>query len=506
MRSMDSLTPRAATPESSEAAAQPARDGPLAAVGWIALFVAVAALFQLLTPVPWDADTAYHVAVARLMREHGVLRSFPWTPFSWLADHYADKEFAFHLLLLPFARLPWVTASKIAGVIAGALALSGIYLVLRAERVQRPGLWTLLPLVASGAFAFRYALVRPHLLSIPLAILVTWAAGRRRFGYLAIACALYPLTYVGWPLAIVLAVCAEIAIAVGGGRPGLKGPAIALAGVTLGAALHPNFPEIVRLTWLADFGILMDTAWAQRTGFELGSEFRPFSFEDVLRYLLPVALLTVGAGVLAWRKRKRDALPLAFAGAALLFLGLTLRTSRFVEYLAPFAASAAALAAARSHLARAWTSLVLGGAFAYTLALGSGSVRALATRGDDIPPQFARFLRDVVPDGAQVFTCEWGLTGELMLALPERRFVVALDPVLFWRSDRALYDLWYRLPREGGLDAAERIRRSFGAQYVLCWNDPRWAPFFRALDADSSVRPLFRNSLWALYSLAPSSP
>jgi hypothetical protein len=469
------------------------------------LLFGIAGLLQLLTPVPFDADTAYHVAVARLMRTHGLLHAFPWTPFSWLADNYADKELLFHLLLLPVAGLSWITAAKIVGTLAGGLALGTLYLVLRAERVPRAGLWTLLALVCSGAFAFRFALVRPHLLSIPLAILVTWAAARRRHGWLALGCFLYPLTYIGWPMALGLALGAELLAGASGRRPAWTTPAVAALAAGAGVLLHPNIPDILRFTWLVNIRILVDTAWTGRAGFDLGAEFQPFSPEQLLRHVLPPALLAASAAVIGWRERARDPLPLVFACAAGAYLLLTLRTSRFLEYLAPFAAVAAALAASRAGLGRRWAAPVLGVAFAFTVLFGSDHVLALGRRGDDVPPRFAEYLRASIPEGAQVFTCEWGLTGELMLAMPERRFIVALDPVLFWRKDPERYALWYRLPREGGPEAAEQIRRGFDARYVLCANDPRWSPLFRSLDGDASARVLFANPLWRLYQLAPAT-
>lgn len=68
------------------------------ALCWMAFFFALVAAIQWAIPYPLDDDTAYHYAVARLIREHGILQSFPWTRFSWQFDHYADKEFFFHLL------------------------------------------------------------------------------------------------------------------------------------------------------------------------------------------------------------------------------------------------------------------------------------------------------------------------------------------------------------------------------------------------------------------------
>src|SRR5512147_1992933 len=127
---------------------------------WAVVYVAVAAAVQFgFVSIPYDADTDYHVAVGRLIREHGILHSFPWTPFSWLADHYADKELLFHLLFVPLAGLHWITAAKIIGSLTGATLLFVFYLILHSEGVRWPGLWALVPLSASVLFIFRFVLV-----------------------------------------------------------------------------------------------------------------------------------------------------------------------------------------------------------------------------------------------------------------------------------------------------------------------------------------------------------
>ncbi len=169
---------------------------------------------------------------------------------SWLADHYADKELLFHLLFVPLGGLGWVTASKVVGTLAGAAVLFSIYLVLRAEQVRFAAVWAVLPLATSSAFLYRFVLVRPHLLSIALVVIVLWAASRRRLAVLAAAALVYPWAYVAWFLPVVLVALAEVARGVGGERPGWKPGAVAAAAIAVGVAVHPNGANLVRFTWL----------------------------------------------------------------------------------------------------------------------------------------------------------------------------------------------------------------------------------------------------------------
>jgi hypothetical protein len=156
--------------------------------------------------------------------------------------------------------------------------------------------------------------------------------------------------------------------------------------------------------------------------------------------------MVLGSIVLAWRRRE-DAVPLAFALAATAFGLLTLRTARFAEYFVPFSVAAFALASAGVHARKVLlATLLCCGAFSAgeTWELLHG----MEARQPRLSAEEASAMRARIPPGAQVFTCEWGLTGTLMLALPERKFIVALDPTLFAVQDPERYDLWYRLPRK----------------------------------------------------------
>lgn len=471
---------------------------------WALLYLLIAGALQLYTTYPFDADTAYHAAVGRLIREHGILYSFPWTPFSWLADHYADKELLFHLLFVPLAGLSWITAAKIVGTLAGAAILLSMYLVLRAEGVRFAGLWALVPLAASGVFIFQFALVRPYLLSIALAIVVLWAASRGRLAILALTSAIYPWIYVAWQLPVVFVLLAEGARLLSGERIRWKPFAVVTAGLLLGVALHPNAVNLVRLSWIGIVDVLFRNAWGN--GIELGQELQPFSLGHWAKWLLVSLFMTIAGLILAWRNRRTDALSLAFALATIAFAVLTLKSAKFAEYFVPFSAATMALVS-RSIPWRPLPAAILCVAALYTVTLGSETVTGLATRADDVKPSIVPELQYQIPVGAQVFTCEWGFTGSLMLALPDRRFMVALDPTFFYVKDPELYRLWIRLLQEAPPGTAETIRQRFGARYALCLASGRnRGAFFDRIMSEPGVRLMFVSDMWLLFDLGGPSP
>ena len=470
---------------------------------WSLFYLAVTAALQwYVVSVPFDADTAYHAAVGSLIREHGILQSFPWTPFSWLADNYADKELLLHLLYVPLIPLGWITASKIVGAVLGACLLFVLFIILRSEQVRFAGIWALLPILTSDVFLFRLALVRPHLMSISLALLLLWAAVRCRLLLVAILSALYPWSYVAfWQIPLILLGAVEVARLASGERIRWKPAAAAAAGILIGWLLHPNSMNLLQFNWIHMVDVLFQNAWQSREGIELGIEFRPFTAHQWLTWLLTGVAMVCAGIIMGWRIRKVDYGLLAFALAALAFGLLTARTARFAEYFIPFAAATMALAS--RHIP--WRGTIIG-VFAVALLYSGKSLtetfHGLHTRKDILPPPLASWMQQNIPVGSQVFTTEWGLTGALMLALPERKFIVALDPTLFLKKDPELYRTWFNIPRNPYPGMAETIRKRFGARFVISLSDQRFSKFYYQLSLEPGVTSLLlTDEYWTVYDL-----
>jgi hypothetical protein len=468
---------------------------------WIAVYLVIAGALQLYTAYPPDSDTPFHVAVGQLIRKYGILHAFPWTPFSWIADHYADDKLLFHLMFVPVAHLNWITATRIVGAVAGATILTVLYLILRIERVRFAGLWALIPLSGSLLFMFRFVLVRPHLLSIALAIIFLWAGSRARYAILAAVSFIYPWAYVAfWQIPLLLLIAAESARFVAGERVQWKPAASALVGMAAGIAFHPNAANLLEYNWIVMYDVLFKNAWLPHVGFEMGSELNPYPLGGWVQGLSVSVLMTIFAAIHSWRQRRNNTVPVAFTLAAIGFCILTVRSARFAEYFVPFSVAAMALAS-KSMTSRYLGPVILSVSLLYSSLVGIPSLSWLAELQNEMPPPIASFLQKRIPPGSQVFTTDWDHTGLLMVTLPERRFMVALDPTLFYLKDPELYRLWYRICREAPPGSAEIIRRRFGARFVLGLNIPGSRALFDRLQADRGVRTLLASDMWMLFDL-----
>lgn len=470
---------------------------------WCFVFLLVAGGLQF-TFMPYvEGDVPYHVAVGKLIRQHGILHSFPWTPFSWLSDRYADDRLLFHLLYVPFADLDWVTAVRVVGTIGGTIILTALYLIVRAERIPFAGLWSLIPLAGSILFVSRFMLVRPHLLSITLALLFSWAAVRGRLATLAAVSFLYPLTYIAfWQLPCLLLIAAETARFLAGERLRWKPAAVAVGGIAAGIAVHPNTVNLVSYNWIVMYDVLFKNTWLAQVGFDMGDELRPLPLGGWVQALSVSVFLTLGAAVYGWRNRRRDTAPLALALAALGFGILTVRSARFCEYFVPFSTLAFALSS-RFISWRFLAASILPVSLFYTLLVGYPTYSVWSRETNPMPSEIASALRQRIPPGSRVFTSDWHSTGMLLLALPDRYFMVALDATLFYLKDSERYRLWFRITHEPPPDLANTIRRGFGSRYVIV-HDPRTRRrFYHQLASEPGVRILFNSERWLLFDLGP---
>ncbi len=467
---------------------------------WIAAFFLVSAILQLAQPVWLDADTGYHIAVGRLIKEHGLLHAFPWTPYSVMAERYADTELLFHLFFTATSPLSPDASSKLVGVIIETTLLSTLFAILRRHNPRLRGYWVLSAFVISGAFVIRFAIVRPHLISVLLCVLVLWAASERRWIVLALCCAIFPFGHLGWPSAIVLLVIAELAHRLCGRRAMWQPLALGLASLAVGLVLHPNFPAIAQTAWLEIGETLWSTAWRNPRTQPIGREFAPFAPLSFFKYVtIPLAITAFSLFRAVRTRKETPPLAMACAVTAAGFLIATVFSQRFVEYLVPFCVLAGAMLIPNQKpkvLAVAWIACAL-----FTGWMSRPLYHHLINRTDMFPAKTTAILRQAIPENAQIFTCDWSFTGEMMLALPTRRFMVALNPLYFRQKDPKLYDLWLDTVYLPTPSPSAIIREKFKAHYVLCEERPQFRAFINAVARDPQTRRYIHQKPWWLFEL-----
>ena len=121
----------------------------------------------------FERDGYFHARFAQTMPERGISRQFPWTQLSTWKDRFCDKEFLFHLAMMPFAQVGEepLRGVQVFLVLLSTSVLVAMFLLLRAHRVPWPALFVFLAICSGGLFIARLTMIRSHVLSILLQVI-----------------------------------------------------------------------------------------------------------------------------------------------------------------------------------------------------------------------------------------------------------------------------------------------------------------------------------------------
>lgn len=402
-----------------------------------------------------DTDAYYHLAVSRAYAEEGTLEDLRWTRMSLLHDGFGDKEWLFHMSLVPFVAAP---GSGPAGadlgtgpLRAGRLALAFWNALLAAAvaslAFRQIGIWAVaVPFwlfYASTELAWRLVRLRPELLSLLLLLLALrlLASGRPRLlGLVAFA---YTLGYTAFQALWGLVVLCLAVLGWRRRRFEWEPLLYASAGVGLGLVAHPHFPKTLEV-W-----IVQNVAFFLRKGgLDVGTEIRANTTDVTLMVHLGLFLGLAAIWLAARGPARRTAAEEdrrwadVLATATVAFGILYFLMSRFSLYFFPFLTLwCLAEIRRRGRVVGFWA--YLGGRRVPLVALLVVSFavsfpEAYRQWGNyrhrtDPGPHGERLLDRVqlsaaLPEGARV-AADWGPTATYMLWAPQARYLNVLDPL-----------------------------------------------------------------------------
>jgi hypothetical protein len=493
---------------------------------------------RMAAPAPWSYDEYYHLGVARELRTHFPLRSFPWTPFSLISEHFADGVPLFHIALMPFAGLP-IEQAGLAGVMLGQVfVLACLGVALWRLRARQAWVYMLGMATLGSLFAMRFDMCRPQLLLVGfsllfLGLLVTGA----RAWALAVVAAVFGLAHAGGWIAIFYAgvwAAAGWLLPAGrggsGGRDSARGgatpprdtersgrlwwrPVVWVAGGWLaGQLIHPNFPYNLRLLALANFVVPFEATPAGNAALrsQIGEELAPPGL-GILGEQWTIFLAPLVVAVILLRRRQlrtRATLTTALVAVAFLLLG-SLLLRRMLELGAPLALLALATLAAEwrrqggrnGGLLGGWTAWAAAGALLVGMLWTATTVRLYGFGRVSAPQEMARWLGEHGRPGELVFTAQWADSAPLFYSAPRLKSLVALDPTLFFAKDPRLFQEYVEVVQGRRPDAARIVRERFGARWVTLWKMPVYENFAQHLVADPGVRMVYDDPYYKIADL-----
>jgi len=482
-----------------------------------------------------ERDGFFHARYAQMLPDRGLSREFPWTQFSVWKDHFADKDFLYHVTLAPFCRdvrepLP---GAKVATVLLAAATLTAMYLVLVSLDVPWPVFWAALLASGSGLFLSRLLMVRSHVLAILLMLLAALAVLRARWRTCAVLGFVCAWAY-SFPLVLTYTVGAgALGLAlVGERRVAWRVLAASAAGVGAGLLVHPYSPGVLVTLW-----VHVQAALGSALGgpVELAAELAGLSPMQMLGQapgaVAALAVAVIGTIVLGRRRPGEGGLSVEAAAAvamALAWAAGPFLAQRTAEYFVPLVVLAAALVvrdlvagretspwrlpAGRPRVALLGTLAVITGALAASHQLALTQVHELVRTNPPFPSSetwrrnrffdgAAAWLGANLPSGSTVVNLWWDDFPELYYSLPGMHYLVGLEPNFLRLADPARSEVLEAMrTRRIPLDLA-RLGELFGAEAMVLRTD-------RALLYDELQQgrtpPAFLDPLAVVYRLRPA--
>lgn len=300
-------------------------------------------------------DSFYHIKMAELIPEQGLLHHFPWLRFCYFTEEGQDfisHHYGFHALLVPFVELSRrLTGDALAGGRWATCTFFGLNLllfnlILKGEGVRWRALWIALFVLLPFQFFTRHAFVRAISPSLMFMLLILLLLFRNRVFLAGLAVAAYTHLYLGGviyaPLVIALFVVAHLLSL----REHRAFPWRILIATTmawiLGVCTHPYAHGMIEFLWLQVFGSGLTP------DIPVGREWKPYN--DVWWFAGKLSGPLLIAWSLALFARLRLGRPIGPRALSLLllnfaFLVLTLKARRFIEYWPVFCLLSAAFLA-----------------------------------------------------------------------------------------------------------------------------------------------------------------
>ncbi len=334
-------------------------------------------LYVLAPPGIKCPDSFYHTKAALMIKENGLIQSFPWTQFTTYNDLFVDHHFGYHYLLIPFLSLPTpknldsfsaeidpLIKAKLGTAVFAALVFLALFWFLCRLKVKAPLFWSLTALLISP-FLIRLSLTRAPSISIIILILGFYSIIKRKYPLLFVLSFFYVWVYGAWPLMLVAAVLYCLASAVKeliGQWPAIQNqtskikklifyishPArfifsktnfklvfTCVLGLFAGLIINPYFPKTLPFYWFQTIKIAILNYQNQ---ISVGIEWYPFGPGSLFINTLPILIFWIIS--LAWfiySKKEQETQSWFFLFISIFFLFYTLKAQRNIEYFIPSA-------------------------------------------------------------------------------------------------------------------------------------------------------------------------
>jgi hypothetical protein len=294
-----------------------------------------------------EHDSYYHIAMASMLPEYGLLDKFPWLQFVYFrkqGDDFVSHHTGFHVLLMPFV----LAAKALTGdyLPGGRWAMSFVLgmnlmlfnVLLRVRGVPWRWLWIALFLLMPEQFFSRHGFVRAIGASFMFMQLTLLALFTRHYVLAGLAIAGYVHVYLGavlyGPVIVILYAISQVLGPRGDRCIPWKMALITLIGWVIGVISYPYSGEFPYYRALVEFLWMQVFETGLSPDIPVGQEWKPYTDPW---FLVQMSLPILATWVTALTLRLRFGPNLSARDTTLVlvqfvFLLLTFKSRRFIEY------------------------------------------------------------------------------------------------------------------------------------------------------------------------------
>lgn len=436
------------------------------------------AFIQLLSPVLYGVDGYYHVAVSNFIKDFGPHYQFRWNQFSTFKDSFSDKEFLFHLFIIPFLYLSdnIISSGKYAAIFFNILfIITYIFILKRYLPNFLVACFLLLPLL-SLTFTSCSLYLRPATLANVFIILIIFFLINKKWLYIFFLSLFYPLVHLTFLITVFLALLCEIIRYYYRKEFFVRNFYIVIIGCLLGYFIHPNYPHNSLSIYLN--GILVPFYIITDAGLDVGREFYSAATRTIL---VSEFAIFFSLNIILWsvffRKTKLSFPTLVWWGCTSFWLLLSFISNRFwyqtnVLFFIFFASYLKDWLGERS-----WTQVLPKINF-FLLSYAVAIYIAMPINMQDLEKSLrkfteynlhyenvAHFMRINIPAGETIYHASWSDSPYFICLNPKDNYFVSLDPIYMLYYCPEEYYI-YRNLREGKVEKPYKVLKEvFRARY-----------------------------------------
>lgn len=465
-------------------------------------------LIQFSTPTIYGADGYLHIRMAEFLKSFGPRYDFHWARFSTFSENFSDKDFLYHVFLIPFTFFKNIFfGAKLASAIFASLLFFTFYLMLKRYSHKSILPFFLIAFFLSDMFLETISRPRPISIAILITIFSVHLMMQKKYLSVFVTALLYSLSHVTSPLIILYALIVEIVRRTDKKEFHIKTILAAFTGVLAGFIIHPNFPNNFIVFYLNS---IMVPIYTIKTGvLELGAEFFPINTREfLLSYpIIIIGIISVIYIAISKRPKAGFATDVFLTLSAFFFL-LSFICRRYLShgYLIMLMALATYFS---DYLAGIKNINKLGIVFLSILIilLGFNSFKKVCYNAlvqkivNTHYEQAGKWMEKNIPEGELVFHANWSDSQYFIGVNPKNDYFVTLDPVYMYKWDSELYKLYRDVSFGRIIDPYPILKDNFKVKYGYAGKN-----YFNALieqiRKDSRFRILAEDAFGIIFSLS----